>query len=208
MSLRKASTSLVSRSSVGFTGGGGGAAVTITNVIITDSSWNALDDTAISTLTSYIKIIGSGFAVNPKVYIGTTQINAGDITFVSSTELRVIIPSQTLGNKNLFVFNANDSGAIWAPGLLVSGTPDFTQTSYITSTPLTVSVQLIATGDTPLTYELQSGSTLPAGLSLSSSGLITGSTLDGVYQFTVIVSDVQLQSFQFLITLTVTSTDE
>jgi len=208
MSLRKASTSLVSRSSVGFTGGGGGAAVTITNVIITDSSWNALDDTAISTLASYIKIIGSGFAVNPKVYIGTTQINAGDITFVSSTELRVIIPSQTLGNKNLFVFNANDSGAIWAPGLLVSGTPDFTQTSYITSTPLTVSVQLIATGDTPLTYELQSGSTLPAGLSLSSSGLITGSTVDGVYQFTVIVSDVQLQSFQFQLTLTVTSTDE
>lgn len=207
MSLRKASASLVSRSSVGFTPTGGGAAVTISNVIITDSNWNNLDDTAISTLTSYIKIIGSGFAVNPKVYIETTQISSGNITFVSPTELRVIIPSQTLGNKNLFVFNANDSGAIWAPGLLVSGTPDFTVTSYLTTEPTAVSIQLLAIGDAPLTYSVQSGSTLPAGLSLSSSGLITGSTSDGTYQFTIIVDDAQLQSFQSTITLTVISGD-
>jgi hypothetical protein len=48
---------------------------------------------------------------------------------------------------------------------------------------------------------------LPAGCSLSSSGLITGTTVDGVYQFTVIVSDAQLQSFQQQITLTISSTD-
>jgi hypothetical protein len=208
MSLRKASASLVSRSSVGFTPTGGGAAVTISNVIVTDSNWNNLDDTAVGTSSSYIKIIGSGFVVNPSVYVGTTQVSSGNITFVSSTELRVILPSLSLGTQNLFVFNTDYSGAIWSAGLVVSGFPDFTQTTYTSSTPLSVSVQLVATGDAPLTYVLQGGSSLPAGTTLSSSGLITGTTTDGTYQFTVIVSDAQNQSFQQQLTLTVTSTDE
>jgi hypothetical protein len=208
MSLKKASSSLVSRSRVGFTPTGGGAAVTISNVIVTDSNWNNLDDTAVGTSSSYIKIIGSGFVVNPSVYVGTTQVSSGNITFVSSTELRVILPSLSLGTQNLFVFNTDYSGAIWSAGLVVSGFPDFTQTTYTSSTPLSVSVQLVATGDAPLTYALQGGSSLPAGTTLSSSGLITGTTTDGTYQFTVIVSDAQNQSFQQQLTLTITSTDE
>ena len=208
MSLKKASSSLVSRSRVGFTPTGGGAAVTISNVIVTDSSWNNLDDTAVGTSSSYIKIIGSGFVVNPSVYIGTTQVSSGSITFVSSTELRVVLPSLSLGTQNLFVFNTDYSGAIWSAGLVVSGFPDYTQTTYTSSTPLSVSVQLLATGDAPLTYALQGGSSLPAGTSLSSSGLITGTTTDGTYQFTVIVSDAQNQSFQQQLTLTITSTDQ
>ena len=208
MSLKKASSSLVSRSRVGFTPTGGGAAVTISNVIVTDSSWNNLDDTAVGTSSSYIKINGSGFVVNPSVYIGTTQVSSGSITFVSSTELRVVLPSLSLGTQNLFVFNTDYSGAIWSAGLVVSGFPDYTQTTYTSSTPLSVSVQLLATGDAPLTYALQGGSSLPAGTSLSSSGLITGTTTDGTYQFTVIVSDAQNQSFQQQLTLTITSTDQ
>ncbi len=208
MSVKKASSSLASKSRVGFTPTGGGAAVTISNVIVTDSSWNNLDDTAVGTSSSYIKIIGSGFVVNPSVYVGTTQISSGSITFVSSTELRVVLPSLSLGTQNLFVFNTDYSGAIWSAGLVVSGFPDFTQTTYTSSTPLSVSVQLVATGDAPLTYALQGGSSLPAGTSLSSSGLITGTTTDGTYQFTVIVSDAQNQSFQQQLTLTITSTDE
>jgi hypothetical protein len=208
MSVKKASSSLVSRSRVGFTPTGGGAAVTISNVIVTDSNWNNLDDTAVGTSSSYIKIIGSGFVVNPSVYVGTTQVSSGNITFVSSTELRVVLPSLSLGTQNLFVFNTDYSGAIWSAGLVVSGFPDFTQTTYTSSTPLSVSVQLVATGDAPLTYALQGGSSLPAGTTLSSSGLITGTTTDGTYQFTVIVSDAQNQSFQQQLTLTITSTDQ
>jgi hypothetical protein len=208
MSVKKASSSLASKSRVGFTPTGGGAAVTISNVIVTDSSWNNLDDTAVGTSSSYIKIIGSGFVVNPSVYIGTTQVSSGSITFVSSTELRVVLPSLSLGTQNLFVFNTDYSGAIWSAGLVVSGFPDYTQTVYTSLTPLSVSVQLLATGDAPLTYALQGGSSLPAGTSLSSSGLITGTTTDGTYQFTVIVSDAQNQSFQQQLTLTITSTDQ
>jgi hypothetical protein len=208
MSLKTASKQLAStKTFAGSLTGGGGGGVTITSINITDNSWNNLDDTAIGTTGGYIKINGTGFVTNPKVFVNSTEITSGNITFISSSLLRVVVPSLSLGTYNIFVFNTDNSGAILTPGLVVSGTPDFTQTVYTTSTPLSVSVQLLATGDVPLTYELQAGSSLPAGCSLSSSGLITGTTVDGVYQFTVIVSDAQLQSFQQQITLTITSTD-
>jgi len=213
MSLKTASQNRVSNFTFtnSRTGGGGigAGSVAITSIIVTDSNFNNLDDTAVATTNSYIKIVGTGFNSSANVFVSGSKVVSANVTYVNSTELRVALPTASgLGNTNIFVFNPDNSGAIWAPGLLVSGTPDFTQTSYVTTTPLTVSVQLVGTGDAPLTYELQSGSTLPAGLSLSSSGLISGSTVDGIYQFTVIISDAQLQSFQFLITLTVTSTDE
>ena len=208
MSLKTASKQLAStKTFAGSLTGGGGGGVTITSITVTDNSWNNLDDTAIGTTGGYIKINGTGFVTNPKVFVGSTEITSGNITFISSSLLRVVVPSLSLGTYNIFVFNTDNSGAILTPGLVVSGTPDFTQTVYTTSTPLSVSVQLLATGDAPLTYELQAGSSLPAGCSLSSSGLITGTTVDGVYQFTVIVSDAQLQSFQQQITLTITSAD-
>lgn len=55
------------------------------------------------------------------------------------------------------------------------------------------STPLSATGGTGLTWSLQSGSTLPSNLTLSSSGLISGTLLmansTGTYSFTVIVTD-------------------
>ena len=52
------------------------------------------------------------------------------------------------------------------------------------------SAQLTATGTTPITYAITNGG-LPPGLSLSSNGLITGaSTNSGIYQFTVVATNV------------------
>jgi hypothetical protein len=213
MSLKTASQNRVSNftftNSRSGGGGIGAGSVVITSIIITDSNFNNLDDTAVATTNSYIRIVGTGFSSSANVFVSGSKVISNNVTYVNSTELRVALPTASgYGNTNIFVFNPDNSGAIWAPGLLISGTPDFLQQSYTTSTPLSVSVQLLATGDVPLTYQLQSGSTLPAGLTISSSGLISGSTVDGVYQFTVVVSDAQLQSFQSTITLTVTSTDE
>lgn len=213
MSLRttsqnRASTFTFTNSRSGGSGGVGTGSVTITSIVVTDSGFNNLDDSAIGTSNSYIKIIGTGFSSSANVFVSGSQVSSVNVTYVNSTEIRVTLPSLSLGNTNIFVFNPDYSGAIWAPGITVSGFPDFTQTSYTSSTPLEVSVQLLATGDAPLTYALQAGSSLPSGCSLSSSGLITGTTVDGVYQFTVIVSDAQLQSFQFQITLTITSGDQ
>lgn len=48
------------------------------------------------------------------------------------------------------------------------------------------SQDLTATGDTPITWNLASGSSLPAGLSLSADGTISGKpTTDGTFTFTV-----------------------
>jgi len=153
-------------------GGVGTSSVSITSIVVTDSNFNNLDDTAIATSNSYIKIIGSGFNSSANIWVAGTKLSSG-VTYVNSTEIRVTMPSVSLGNTNIFVFNPDNSGAIWAPGLLVSGTPDFTQTAYTSATPLEVSVQLLATGDATLTYELQAGSSLPGTLTLSSGGLIT-----------------------------------
>ncbi len=211
MSLRTTSQNRVSNFTFtnSRTGGGGAGtgSVTITSIVVADSGFNNLDDSAVNTSNSYIKIIGTGFNSSANIFVSGSQVSSANISYVNSTEIRVTLPSLSLGNTNIFVFNPDNSGAIWAPGLRVSGFPDFTQTSYTSSTPLEVSVQLLATGDAPLTYTLQAGSSLPSGCLLSSSGLITGTTVDGVYQFTVIVTDAQLQSFQFQITLTIQSTD-
>jgi hypothetical protein len=210
MSLRTTSRNRVSNFTFTNSQSGGGSvgtsSVSITSIVVTDSNFNNLDDTAIATSNSYIKIIGSGFNSSANIWVAGTKLSSG-VTYVNSTEIRVTMPAVSLGNTNIFVFNPDNSGAIWAPGLLVSGTPEFSQTAYTSSTPLEVSIQLLATGDATLTYALQAGSSLPGTLTLSSSGLISGATVDGVYQFTVIVSDAQLQSFQQQITLTISSAD-
>jgi hypothetical protein len=210
MSLRTTSRNRASNFTFTNSQSGGGSvgtsSVSITSIVVTDSNFNNLDDTAIATSNSYIKIIGSGFNSSANIWVAGTKLSSG-VTYVNSTEIRVTMPAVSLGNTNIFVFNPDNSGAIWAPGLLVSGTPEFSQTAYTSATPLEVSIQLLATGDATLTYALQAGSSLPGTLTLSSGGLITGATVDGAYQFTVIVSDAQLQSYQQQITLTITSTD-
>lgn len=67
------------------------------------------------------------------------------------------------------------------------------------------SQQLVATGGTtPYTWKLSPTSPLPAGLSMSASGLISGTpTVAGTSTFTVIVSDSGTQTANTTLTLTV-----
>ena len=66
-----------------------GAAVQINNIYVTDSSWNNLDDTAISTSGGFLKIVGVGFQSGCVVYI--QGVAALSVTFYSANELRVYI---------------------------------------------------------------------------------------------------------------------
>jgi hypothetical protein len=101
--------------------------------------------------------------------------------------------------------NTSRAGAIYA-NYPVSGFPSWTTGTYTNTGFANVFVQLLASGDAPLTYALQSGSSLPANVTLSSSGLLSGTNANaGVYSFTVIVDDVQKQSTQQAITLTISS---
>jgi hypothetical protein len=180
------------------------AGALITSVVVTDSGYNNLDDTAVATSNSFIKIIGSGFSSNSNVFIGNIQVPSANVTYTSSTELRVALPNITIGtDSTVSVFNSTGSGGIYASRVLSSGFPTVTTSSYLNNSQL-VSTQLLATGDGTLTYALNSGSSLPAGVTLSANGLISGTaTGDSTTTFTVLVSDSQNQTTQQNITLVI-----
>ena len=189
----------------GTIGGGGGGGMTITSVTVaSDASFTSLlDDSAVNTTGGFVRISGTGFTASSLVYFNNALISN---TFVNSTAINANIPATAAGTRTLYVFNNLGAGAIWTAGLTISGFPTWNQADY-TSRIVNLNVQLLATGDAPLTYSLQSGSSLPDGASLSSSGLITGTVTEGIYSFTVLVNDPQNQTVQQNITLTVTSRD-
>lgn len=192
--------------SLASTGGTSGPA--ITSITVTDIGFNNLDDTAVNSSNAYIKITGTGFASTSNVYVAGTQVAAANVTYTSATELRVALPTLTVGSNSVVsVFNSSGSGAIYAGNLFCSGFPTVTTSTYSASS-LSISTQLLATGDGTLTYALQGGSSLPAGLTLNSNGLITGTASgDSVTSFTVLVNDSQNQTTQQSITFTISSSD-
>ena len=171
--------------------------------VASDSSYTTiLDDVAIDTGGAYIKINGTNFSnTGLLVYFNGSNVTN---TYISSNEVRATIPATTAGSYNLMMFNGS-RGAILT-NVTVSGFPSWTSSTY-SNLGLTVSVQLLATGDAPLSYSLYSGS-LPSGVTLSSDGLISGTaSAAGVYSFTALVDDAQLQTTQQAITLTISTTD-
>ena len=175
----------------------------ITSVSVADSSYSVLDDTAVNITGGYIVINGFNFTSTCAVYIGATLLTS---SFVSKNQLRAVVPATAAGSYSVAVVDGTVAG--YYASLSFSAFPNWTSTSY-TTTSLTVSVQLLASGDAPLSYSLISG-TLPSGLSLSSSGLISGtvaasSTTSGlVFQ----VDDAQNQSTQATVSLVIISADD
>jgi len=179
----------------------------INTITYTDSSYNAISETAIAPAGGYIKLAGSGFTSGSIAYVDGVAATA--TTYISRDEVRVQLPAKTVGNYSLMLFTSAGLGAIYANGIVCSSVPSWTASSYNNPTAgQIVNVQLLATGDVPLTYSLQSGSSLPIGVTLSSTGLVSG-TATGISStttvtFTVVVSDVQLQTAPQLISLTLT----
>jgi len=179
----------------------------VTGLTVTDSSYNALTSTAVSLSGGYIKLAGSGFTSGATVYVN--GVAATSTTFVSGIEVRAQVPAFAAGTYSVMVFNSSGLGAIYANGVVYSAAPSWTSSSYNNpNTGNVVNVQLLATGDVPLTYSLQAGSTLPTGVTLSSTGLVSG-TATGISSsttvtFTVVVTDPQSQSAPQLISLSLT----
>lgn len=175
----------------------------ITSISVADSGYNVLDDTAVNTTGGYIVIDGFNFTSTCAVYIGATLLTS---SFVSKNQLRAVVPATAAGSYSVAVVDGTVAG--YYASLSISAFPNWTSTSY-TSTSLTVSVQLLVSGDAPLTFSLISG-TLPSGLSVSSSGLISGtvatsSTTPGlVFQ----VDDAQNQSTQATVSLVIVNADD
>jgi hypothetical protein len=178
-------------------GDSGGGGPKITNIQVSDSSYTALDDTAVNISGGYIIITGSGFSSGCQVVVGT--LVATSVSFINSTTVRAQVPAQAAGTYTVYVTNSDGGVAIKVNGLNYSSTPTWTTTSPLSggvkNTP--VSIQLLATSNSTVTYALQSGSTLPTGLSLTSGGLLSGTvsgiTVDTTYNFTVVATDSELQ---------------
>lgn len=203
-SKQKSSATSTVSSSIGT----GASGPVIVSVAITDSSYVNLDDTAVSTSGGYIKLIGTGFVTGCTIYVnGVATIT----TFISSTEARAVVPVLVSGTYSLMLFNSSGSGAIWATGLTTSGFPTITTSAYSNITNV-INVQLLASGDGTLVYSLQNGSTLPTGITLSSTGLISGTATEltsaTVVSFTILVNDAQQQTVQQAITLSLTFGDD
>ena len=85
-------------------------------LIYTDSSYNVLKPTqTVSTTGGFIKITGSYFTTGTQVVIKNlgTKISTltTNITYISSNELRVVMPSNTAGSKLMFVVSNDGSTA-------------------------------------------------------------------------------------------------
>jgi hypothetical protein len=169
------------------------------------------DDLAVST-TSPLPIIitGTNFETGSSIYIDTiTPANAATaISYTGTTQITCTPPVKSAASYNLWLVGPTGKLTVLANGILYSGTPNWSgQSTSISSDASNVNIQLTAAGDTPLVYSLVSG-TLPTGVTLNSSGLIsgavTGLTNDTTYSNLVIrANDPQNQDASITVNLTI-----
>lgn len=80
----------------------------ISNVVVTDSNYNNTFG-SIAVTNSYIKIFGTGFVSNTTVLVNANSVPVTNVTYVSSEELRVALP--TVANNQTVQFNVTNAGA-------------------------------------------------------------------------------------------------
>ena len=189
-----------------------GSGPIIANVQIANSSYSVLDDTAVSTDGGYIVINGSKFESNVNVLIDGTA--ATSVTYVSENQIRAQVGAATAGSKIVYLVNT-DTGAtaIRINGLTYSGVPSWSTDSALAEGAVdeAISIQLSATADSNVSYQLQTGSTLPTGLSLAANGLlsgaVTGISEDTLYNFTIEAVDAENQDSPRAFSITITAGD-
>src|SRR6056300_1755402 len=169
----------------------------INTITITDSSWNPIDDLALSTSsTGYVTIQGNNFEpVGTTVSVGGTA--ASSITFVDSITLRVSVNPKTTGTYDVVVQTVGGSVTkvngvsfdplpVWSTGSSLGNVYDVVPFSI----PLSAS-----DGASAITYS--NTSALPPSTTLASNGLLAGNitlTSSTTYNFSVEAIDAQNQS--------------
>jgi hypothetical protein len=152
-----------------------------------------------------ILVVGTGFEATPTVYVGGTI--ASSVSFVSSTQITFVAPPKSAGTYDVYIVNPGGATAIMVMAISYSGVPNWTTAAGSLGTVEgTVNVQLQATSNSAITYTLASGSILPSGITLSSSGLLSGTTnVEQTFSFTVVATDLENQdtsrSFQVTVSI-------
>jgi hypothetical protein len=167
-------------------------AVKITSLTYPNSA-TAADPAGSETIT----VNGSGFNSGVKVYVDTTLCTT---TYVSSTSLTFTSPAKSVASYHLFVYNTDGSNGMMPAGMVYSSLPTWVTSagslgsSYSGSAISTINLSASENAQT-ITYAVTSG-TLPTGLSLSTSGALTGTPTGSAatYNFTVTATDPQNQT--------------
>ena len=167
------------------------------------------DDTAIDPAGGQtINLTGVGFLPGCQVLVGNTY--ASVVSVISGTALSFVAPANLAGTYTLYTINSDGGTAIYVPGLTYSTAPVFSTPSGTLGTQYettSFSTTIAATGDSGITYSIQSGS-LPSGITLNSAnGLISGTlaTLNNstTYTFTVRATDAEKQDTDRTFSITV-----
>lgn len=164
----------------------------ILGIQVTDSNYQAVSTSLSTTNDNYIVVTGENF-VNSTVSVGA--IAGGNLKLavstqaVSTSELRVCLPPMLTGLYSLFITNQTGKYTIGVNQLEYYPTDIQWTTSKDLVNP-TFPLQLTATGGT-ITY---TSSNIPGGLTLSSTGLLSGQpTAQSPYlhtlQFTVVATN-------------------
>lgn len=86
--------------------GSGGGGPVVSSVVITDSSYQSNGASTIAASgAGYIKVTGAAFVSGVQVHLDDTA--ADSITFISSSEVRVQLPSKSAGTYLTFFTNPN-----------------------------------------------------------------------------------------------------
>ena len=182
----------------------------ISNVKITDSSYNLIDDTAANISGGFIIINGQNFISNCQVLIDNTP--ATTVTFVSNSVIRAQVPASAEGTtKSIYVVNPDGSSAIIINGLTYSAFPAWSTGSTLTSFEALVPVSIQLSAPSATVYTLAAANTLPSSLSLYANGLIAGTVAANTttnYNFTVNAKDAENQDTNRNFTLPITQNIE
>jgi hypothetical protein len=109
------------------------------------------------------------------------------------------------GTSTVYIFTS--SGSIqFLPSYSYIGVAPSAPTWAVTITSdVVVNTQLTSTGTGVLSYVLSAGSSLPAGVTLSNTGVLSGTTSIGTYKFNITATDIIGQSVTQLVSLVVTN---
>ena len=191
-----AKNSQIVTTSVKLVNSGASTGPSISSIVVTDSGYNTLDDTAAATSNSYIRILGSNFTSTANVFLNGTMVPKANVTFVSSSELRAVLPVSNTGNYAISVYNSNSSGALYSSSFVISTMPQWltsTTLANVTSN-IAFSNTLSATSDSSVTYS--NTTILPTGFNLLANGYYYGNVSVGTnttYSFDVKATDAENQ---------------
>lgn len=164
--------------------------IKVEDVLVTNQSYTEEKNEVVvqPNTPSYIKLNGAGFESGTRVIIG--NIEATSVTVMSSNEILVEVPPYISGKHKVYVVKPNGKIAIYQNGLTITSAVTWQSRSDLPQQVAgrAISVQLDALNATA--YSIVSG-TLPPGLSLNSTGRISGTimqaniTQDRTYSFNV-----------------------